>query len=336
MRVWATLEGALSAHPACALVTVVEARGSAPRETGARMVVMPDGGFLGTIGGGALEWQAIAQARENLARSAPLCRLTRYALGPELGQCCGGSVRLLTEVFDDGRVEEVRGLAQAEREGPFETRAEVAGDRVHRELRPCREDPAGPALRLSKRILTERFGERRRGVALFGAGHVGRALMLALAPLPFDVTWIDERPEAFPSAVPANVNPLPSRDAAGEVERLPEGAFVVVMTHSHPLDLAIVRAALAAGRFDYVGLIGSKSKRARFTRRLRESGVEDEVIATLVCPIGVSGIRSKLPAAIAAAVAAELLQRQEATETSGSATQRSGTGRSAPLAGESP
>ncbi len=314
MQIWATMERALSAHPACALVTVVEVRGSAPREAGARMVVMPDGGFLGTIGGGALEWQAIAQARDDLTRGSPLTRLARHALGPELGQCCGGSVRLLTEVFERDRAEEVRGLAAAERDGPFETRAELSGERVRRELTPHDENPAGTALRLSKRHLRERFGERRRCVAIFGAGHVGRALMLALAPLPFEVIWIDERANAFPAVLPANVRSLPSRDAAGEVASLPEHAFLVVMTHSHPLDLAIVHAALSARRFDYLGLIGSKSKRARFTRRLREAGVDDDALAELKCPIGVDGIRSKLPAAIAAAVTAELLRREESLE----------------------
>ena len=312
MRVWATVERALSSHRACALVTVVEVRGSAPREPGARMVVMPDGGFLGTIGGGALEWRAIAQAREGLGRRGPLARLSRHALGPELGQCCGGAVRLLTEVFESDRAEEVRGLARAEREGPFETRAELTGDRVRRERASHGGGSAATALSLSKRHLAERFGERRRRVAIFGAGHVGRALMLALAPLPFDVTWIDERAGAFPSALPANVRALATRDAAAEVAGLSERAFVVVMTHSHPLDLAIVHAALAAARFDYVGLIGSKSKRARFARLLRESGIGDEALARLVCPIGVPGIPSKLPAAIATAVAAQLLQREDA------------------------
>ena len=311
MRVWASLERALSSHPDCALVTVVEVRGSAPREAGARMIVMPDGGFLGTIGGGALEWQAIAQARESLARHTPFTRLSRHALGPELGQCCGGSVRLLTEIFGRDRVEEVRGLAKAELDGPFLTRAELSEKRIHR--KPA-ADPSGDGeapLRLDGPVLTEQFGARRRNVALFGAGHVGRALMLALAPLPFDVTWIDGRADAFPAALPASVRTRATRNAAADVATLSDRAFVVVMTHSHPLDLAIVHSALVAGRFDYVGLIGSKSKRARFVHRLREAGVDDESIAELVCPIGVAGIRSKLPAAIAAAVAAELLQRDE-------------------------
>ena len=136
--------------------------------------------------------------------------------------------------------------------------------------------------------------------------------MLALAPLPFEVTWIDERADAFPAAAPANVRTVRSADPAGEVARAPAGALIVVMTHSHARDLAIVHAALAAGRFGYVGLIGSASKRARFTRRLREAGVPDTRIAKLVCPIGLSTIGSKHPAAIAAGVAVQLLERYEA------------------------
>ena len=314
MRLWSTMERTLSVHPSCALVTVVEVRGSAPREAGARMVVMPDGTFRGTIGGGALEWQAIAQARESLARREPLSRISQHALGPELGQCCGGSVRLLTEVFEHERVHEVRGLAATERSGPFSTRAEISDQRIRREPAPGAGSQRSAPLVLDGRLLMESFGHRHRIVAIFGAGHVGRALMLALAPLPFDVTWIDERADAFPAAMPGNVHARHSGDAAAKVEALPDRAFVVVMTHSHPLDLAIVHAALAAGRFDYVGLIGSRSKRARFSRRLREAGIGNEAITGLVCPIGVAGIHSKLPAAIGAAVAAELLQREEAID----------------------
>ena len=172
---------------------------------------------------------------------------------------------------------------------------------------------AGPPVALEgDGLIVERFCDLRRPVWLFGAGHVGRALMLALAPLPFEVTWIDERADAFPAAVPANVRSLHSADPAGEVARAPAGALIVVMTHSHARDLAVVHAALAAGRFGYVGLIGSASKRARFTRRLRESGVPEACIAKLVCPIGVPTIGSKHPAAIAAGVAVQLLERDEA------------------------
>ena len=96
---------------------------------------------------------------------------------------------------------------------------------------------------------TEGFGDDRRPLVLFGAGHVGRALVLALAPLPFRVTWIDPRPTPFPPHVPANVTAAPARRTGGALADMPAGSFVVVMSHSHELDLAIVHAALAQGRF---------------------------------------------------------------------------------------
>ena len=122
-------------------------------------------------------------------------------------------------------------------------------------------------------VLTEGFGEERRALFLFGAGHVGRALVFALAPLPFAVTWIDPRPDAFPGFVPGNVTAVATADPAAALADAPAGSFVLAMTHSHALDLAVVHAALADPRFAYVGVIGSKTKRARFTKRLAEAGI---------------------------------------------------------------
>ena len=407
MRIWPVVAEMVGSHGSCALVTVAAVRGSAPREPGARMVIAPDGGFRGTIGGGELEWRAIGAARDALLRNTPAAILSRFTLGPDLGQCCGGSVQLLTEVFDRDRLDEIQALAAREAAGPFVTRGRIGPRAVERIVDeevareapgPARTGSFAPAERTAGEVvaykasgsagtgssiaaertaggnvapeapgpartgsfapaertagngvayeasgsartgrsiiaertaeggvahgglpvelegdgvIVERFHDPRRPLWLFGAGHVGRALMLALAPLPFDVTWIDEREGTFPAATPANVRPVRSADAAGELAGAPDGAFVVVMTHSHALDLAIVHAALAAGRFGYVGLIGSAGKRARFVRRLREAGVAEARVATLVCPIGMSGIRSKHPAAIAAGVAAQLLERAD-------------------------
>ena len=361
MRTWSVVAAMVASHGRCALVTVAEVRGSAPREPGARMVIAPDGGFRGTIGGGELEWRAIGAARDALSRDAPAATLDRLTLGPDLGQCCGGSVRLLTEVFDRERLDEVRALAVREAAGPFATRGRIRPHGVERLVvdgpapgvrreggvdrpvtRPVAVDagaggdaaparpPRGrrpalnaggmdggpPVVLASDDVVVERFHDPRRPVWLFGAGHVGRALMLALAPLPFDVTWVDERADAFPGAVPANVRSLHTTDPAGEVARAPDSALIVVMTHSHARDLSIVHAALAARRFGYVGLIGSASKRARFARRLREAGVAQARVAELVCPIGLPTIASKHPAAIAAGVAVQLLERDEALATS--------------------
>ena len=156
----------------------------------------------------------------------------------------------------------------------------------------------------------EPLAEPLTPVALFGAGHVGRALVLALAPLPFAVRWIDSRENAFPQHIPGNVTPVPSHDPEAETARLAADSLVVVMTHEHPLDLAITAAALARG-FPFVGLIGSHTKRARVERRFRELGLPEERIRALACPIGLSGIAGKEPAIIAASVVAQLLAVRE-------------------------
>ena len=140
---------------------------------------------------------------------------------------------------------------------------------------------------------------------------MGRALILALAPLPFDVIWIDPREGAFPTAVPSNVMTIQCEDPAAEIVNAPPGSFALVMTHSHALDLEIIDAVLRSPRFSYAGLIGSATKRARFSKRLREAGIPDENISAMVCPIGIPSIKSKHPSAIAAATAVQLLERDE-------------------------
>jgi xanthine dehydrogenase accessory factor len=302
MKVWATIAKTLEEHGSCAMVSIVEVEGSAPREVGARLLVTPRG-YHGTIGGGALEWQALARTQARLGKG-PSVELSSQALGPELGQCCGGRVRLLTEVFDRSQLPSVQALAAEEQRRGFSTVSRILTDRVERSIAPAGKPPA-------KSAFIESFGERRRPLYLFGAGHVGRALVLALAQLPFDIRWIDSRPDAFPSASPRNVTTVFSSAPPSELGSAPDQSFVLVMTHSHPLDLAIVEKALREGRFGYVGLIGSATKRARFASQLRAGGIDETALASLVCPIGIGGITGKQPAIIATAAAAELLQRDE-------------------------
>ncbi|HJW77468.1 MAG TPA: xanthine dehydrogenase accessory protein XdhC [Beijerinckiaceae bacterium] len=268
MTVWRRLAEIVAEHGAAALVTVHAAVGSTPRPAGTRMVVRPDGAFHGSIGGGQLEWQALAAARAAIAQGKGPARLIEKVLGPDLGQCCGGRVTLAIETFDAGDAERLAALAAAE-----------------------------PA-------------ESRTPLLLFGAGHVGRALVLALAPLPFAIGWIDSRQDAFPAHIPANTSPIHTEDPAAEIGRARPDAFVLVMTHDHPLDLAITAEALARG-FPFVGLIGSKTKRARFEKRFRDLGIAAERVQALACPIGVPQIRGKEPAVIAASVAAQLLAERE-------------------------
>ena len=317
MNTWATIGRALRGEQSCAMVSIVEAKGSAPRDAGARMVVLEDGSFAGTIGGGALEWRAIARAQAALAKagageSPPPVGLARMALGPDLGQCCGGSVRVLLEVFTPGRSAEVQALADAEKAGLFVTEGRIAERCVERTIL-IRDLPGGEdSLLAADGRLLERFGTRKQVLALIGAGHVGRSLIISLAPLDFSVVWIDPREDAFPSIVPGDVRVVVTETPAAELNAVPDGAFVLVMSHSHALDFDVVLAALQARRFDYVGLIGSASKKARFISRLRQAGLGNDDIERLVCPIGIAGIASKQPAAIAASVVADLLRRRDA------------------------
>lgn len=284
MKVWSLIARMLEAEGSCALVSVIRAEGSVPREEGARMVVTRLG-FHGTIGGGTLEWKALAEAQRLLGKPRRVKMLTQ-SLGPDLGQCCGGRVTLAIESFDHAARAEVLELAAREETGLFTITGRLPG-------------------------ITESFGELRRNVLVFGAGHVGRALILALAPLPFEVTWADPRPDSFPGAMPQNVTGF-SGDPLDLVAAAPEGALAMIMSHSHALDLSIADAALRNPRLAHVGVIGSATKRARFERRLRDAGVDRARVEAMICPIGIGGIRSKLPAAIAVAVAAQVITLDEA------------------------
>ena len=197
----------------------------------------------------------------------------------------------------------------------------TGGDRFDLEM------PLGPALgqccgghvslrieRADLRVLDELDASERAQAAslpvvlLFGAGHVGQALACALVPLPLRVRWIDGRPGAFGRGAPIGVEPVSTEAWEREVAHAPPGAACLVLTHSHALDARIASAALERGEFAYVGLIGSVSKRRRFERAFRASGLAEALIAPLVCPIGNRGVRDKRPAVIAALAAAEIIE----------------------------
>jgi xanthine dehydrogenase accessory factor len=252
------------------LVSVRRTQGSVPREAGTWMAVWPER-VLGTIGGGRLEHDAIALARSMLAGQGGEGE-RRFALGPSLGQCCGGVVVLGFErVAPDGAARVV-GTLQAALE----------------------------ALRMP--------------VALFGGGHVGRAIVRALEPLPVRVHWIDSRDEVFPESLPPQVRAEHSMPVEAAVCDLDAQSRVLVMSFSHAEDLDIVVACLQRlrerGDLPFVGLIGSKSKWATFTHRLEARGFAAGEISRITCPIGVAGVVGKEPAVIAAAVVAQLMQHR--------------------------
>ena len=253
----------LSCGPAV-LVSVSRTQGSVPREVGAWMAVWPDG-TAGTIGGGHLEWDAARRAREALADGATAAWDQRVALGPSLGQCCGGVVHL-------------------------------------------RFEPVSPA---DAGALRARLAPVFTPLALFGGGHVGQALVRALAPLPFAVRWIDSRDGVFPPSLLPTVQAEHSEPVQDAVRDLPPGALVLIMSFSHAEDLDIVAACLQRRRrsddLPFVGLIGSQTKWATFRHRLLDRGFTDGELDRITCPIGIPGIRDKAPEVVAASVVAQLL-----------------------------
>lgn len=305
MNIWREIFSLIEQDGAAALVTVAHAEGSTPREVGARMTVRKDGSISGSVGGGPLEWNAIEAAKVLLA-TGRRAEWKSVPLGPEIDQCCGGRAEILHEVFSRQDRAWIEKLAASEGEELFTSATRVGDGPYIRNVAP-----QGSVDSIShdaqSDVLREHFGEAKTTVLLFGAGHVGRALVKALRDLPFLVRWIDSRTDAFIADESGIVSALPE----SELRDAPDNSFALVMTHSHALDLALVTAALSDGRFAYVGLIGSATKRALFERRLAEFGLAPEKIASLVCPIGVPGISGKSPAIIAAAVAAELLQKRE-------------------------
>ena len=265
----------------CVVVTLDSVIGSAPRDTGCRMIITVDKTF-GSIGGGNLEFEATAHARDLLTRENMQDQEHRpFALGPALNQCCGGSVTLLFECYEaevPGWLEELMDVAR------IETLETVDG-----------------------KWWLELIGVPLKPLILFGAGHVGQAVARLLADLPFNVTWVDSRPNIFPDRPGPNINVVGSDDMLNEVSKAPTGSIFVVMTHSHQLDEDICFEVLSRGDFAWLGLIGSVTKRRRFVQRLAQRGIGETKLDQLVCPIGLSGIKGKQPTTIALSLVAQLM-----------------------------
>lgn len=179
----------------------------------------------------------------------------------------------------------------------------------------------------STSLLYECFVPQRDPLYLFGAGHVGRALAPLLASLPLHVHWIDTREEEFPDPVPGNITTLSNEAPVEVIKTASSGAYFLIMTHQHPLDFAILEAALAREDSAYIGVIGSQSKARRFRMRLAHRGVSDALIDSIRCPIGFSSVPGKRPAEIAVSVAAEIIAhyhaRHRARQNTAGATGRS-------------
>ena len=302
-------------HGLVARIVIASHAGSSPREDGAAMLVWP-GGSSGTIGGGALEYLASARALEMLTALSPMTEIRREALGPNIGQCCGGAVTLVTEVFHAGTLpapapEElllIRPLSPEAAARPLP----LSLQRLKARARAAGSLPPGPLL--DQGWLAEPLARPQQPVWIWGAGHVGRAICDSLSPLPqFALTWVDTAAERFPERIAEGVRQRVAARPEGLICEAPHIAWHLIVTYSHALDLEICHRLLASGASE-IGLIGSASKAARFASRLSALGHAPGQIARIHCPMGDITL-GKHPQAIALGVAVQLLKLKQISET---------------------
>ncbi len=320
------------------LITVVSVKGSTPREAGAKMLVSVNR-VCNTIGGGHLEYRAIQIARNMLSDDIPAASgmpgdLQRFTLGAGLGQCCGGVATLFFEVVSQqsGWLNDVRKLLLQQVDfvqvialsnTAENTRVMVTDETV---IPISFESVAITNVARSMLKKSENTDIIRvQGVDyvfdpikytdftiyLFGAGHVGEALVRQLAEQPCTVNWVDSRDGQLPEKNPSNVMAINTDLPEAVIDDAPAGSYFLVMTHDHSLDLKLAEQILKRDDYHYFGLIGSVTKRKKFEHRLGDRGINKKLLQKMTCPIGIRGINSKRPAAIALAVMAELIQCYE-------------------------
>ena len=303
----------------------------------------------GTVGGGHLEAKIIQKAREMLALGTLNYQRIRVPLGASLGQCCGGHVELVLEFVCANNATWVSDLYKLIKQGwpcvlvtslnmrdvstvtnesqniSKSTKTVVTNNELpHRLLHADANQfdlrhaqtmldagaSAFPVIR--EQVLYEPMNNKVFRLYLFGAGHVGKAVVHALQPLPCEIVWIDNRAEMF-AGYPEfkNVRIELTDDPLAQVAKITPNSFVVVMTHNHQLDFAITEQVLKQASAFYVGLIGSDTKCQRFKQRMKAKGVSAAEIQKLTCPIGIEGVTGKHPVQIALSLSAQLLQCAE-------------------------
>ncbi|MDE0110770.1 MAG: xanthine dehydrogenase accessory protein XdhC [Albidovulum sp.] len=305
------LASEVDVHGRVARILVAQTAGSVPREVGTSMIVSGDG-QSGTIGGGALEFSAVENARELLELDPPpRPKIDRHPLGPNLGQCCGGAVTLITEIFDRESVDRIR---ESEEFPGFYARPIHEGNgeiprEIERFVKTFRDSGRKqPHSALMSGWALEAVSDPTHQLWIFGAGHVGRAVVSVLSPIPeLDIHWIDTGDERYPEDIPASVTKLIAKNPAKLAPHAPLRSEHLVMTYSHSMDLEIC-SELLARRVARIGLIGSKTKWARFRSRLVERGHDERDVDAIRCPIGNPEL-GKHPQAIAIGVASDILNR---------------------------
>jgi len=321
MPEWPTQLIQVLAVDACAVViSVISRSGSAPREIGTTMV-LGKSVCLGTIGGGNLERTALAQAAAMLqpqGSDAGHCdfHTQTYALGPSLGQCCGGRIELYYQRVIQGAawLPELTSSIERELSGVYLCRCLedsvvrlVSSEHKDAHLKlPERQEIIVIKDEQQQRWICEPLNKTVPEVWLFGAGHVGQAVAGQLSLLPCKITWFDQREDWLNKSSVEGVKTVLTDAPEQEIGTAPDNTCFILMTHSHALDFEICHQVLRKGRFAWLGLIGSATKRQTFSKRLAHRGISAELIERLRCPVGGLSLQSSAPASVALSIAAEL------------------------------
>ena len=291
---------------------LIGVKGSAPREVGATMLITADDIYQ-TIGGGALEFDVMASARAWMSSNDNLDmhwqrQVISVALGPDMGQCCGGHVRVLLELFTTGERDALEDLAAS---APSLIAHPVQSGAA---LKAVDQDNAQPGLSADGSIFIAAPDRCKRVLFLYGAGHVGRALVGHLMALEYDVHWVDVAQDRFPAKKSDGACRVIASDPTIIARHAPKGAIHLVLTHSHALDQSICHSLLLQSNFARLGLIGSVTKATRFRRALAKAGIADDQLDRLVCPVGLQEITGKHPAEIALSIAVGITLWQQELE----------------------
>ena len=315
-------------HGAVVRATVIEVKGSAPRDIGAAMFVTADS-IHATIGGGSLEFEIMAAARAMMSSTTmprPMWQrhIVNAALGPDMGQCCGGYVRVLLELLGPAECDHllaIPALAFADTTpspSPSPSLALVLAHPLAAGAPPslvpsATDKPQAVTTGITDDGLafTAALSGQYTPLFLYGAGHIGRALIGHLVALDCDVHWVDIDAMRFPSDMPLSAHRVIAANPAIIAKHAPSGAIHLVVTHSHALDEAICHQLLTDDNFARLGLIGSATKAARFRGRLAKAGIGENTIEKLVCPMGLAAITGKAPARVALSIAAQIAVWQQ-------------------------
>tara|TARA_B100000768_G_scaffold56035_1_gene54518 strand:- start:1622 stop:2566 length:945 start_codon:yes stop_codon:yes gene_type:complete len=295
----------IKSHGKIARVLILKTFGSAPRDEGTTMLIW-DSGQFGTIGGGELEYQVTRLAKKIIIDNKG-SRIKKFSLGPDMGQCCGGAVELLIEILDETKVKFI-----SVNDGFF-ARPVFKNEKslnVQALIKSYRNKSVPIKTSFKDGWLFEPVTKEKEVIWIYGAGHVGTAIANILSKLSqFSVTCIDTSQDRYPDNFPKTVEKLITKNPAQIVQYAPSETHHLILTYSHALDLEICHQLLQHN-FATAGLIGSKTKWARFKKRLNELNYTFEQINRIICPIGEPSF-GKSPYEIAIGVASMLLDKEK-------------------------